>query len=185
MRKIFSLVLALVLTFGGLSFAELQIDRGTTHGQAGAVSKFFVGRNARVGTISADRVVIWDTTSNDGVTVITSTTSFDNLVAGVTIDSIPGITSDATAASGLNQNNWGRVKVYGRHADVSFDSGATGCSAGARIAHGAVAGMATDLRVERTSHDVLRSGVSGDAFGIALEACASNNKTLDVFIQKG
>src|SRR3990167_1912611 len=187
MRKYFCLVLALVVMFGGISFADLQIDEGMTRGQAGAVSKFFVARNARVAEISADRVVIWDTTSNDGVTVTTSTTSFDNLVAGVTIDRIPGITSDATAASNVSTGNYGRVRVYGRHASVSFDGNAATCLAGSRVAAGGgVAGTATSLTTSvGVSGDGSLTGNSGDALGIALEACATANKTLDVFIQKG
>ena len=186
MRKLFALVLALMVMFGGISFAEVQIDRGTTRGQAGSVTKFFVARNARQTAISADRVVIWDTASNDGISVTTTTTSFDNLVAGVTIDALPGITSDATAASGLNQSNWGRVKVWGRHANVSIDNQSATCSAGARIASGSLAGEATALRfLGSISLDVFKNGVSGDAFGVALEACAANNKSLDVFIQRG
>ena len=186
MRKYFYLVLALVVMFGGVSFADLQIDEGMTRGQAGAVSKFFVARNARVATISADRVVIWDTTSNDGVSVTTSTTSFDNLVAGVTIDSIPGITSDSTAAANVTTGNYGRVRVYGRHAGVSFDSNATTCLAGARIASHSLAGTATPLATSvGVSGDGSLTGISGDALGITLEACAAGNRTLDVFIQKG
>lgn len=189
MKKLFLFAFVLLLA-GGTAFADLQIDRGQTRGQAGAVSKFFVGRNAREGTlISADRVVIWDTTSNDGVSVTTTTTSYDNLVAGVTIDAIPGVTSDATAAANLSQSNYGRIRVYGRHADVSFDTSSNDCSAGARIAAHNIAGTATAMNNQfgstDISSDVLTSGISFDAFGVALEACAAANTTLDVFIQKG
>ena len=187
MKKILFFVLALTLACAGSSYADLQIDRGETRGQEGAVSKYFVARNGRVAGISADRVVVWDTTSNDGVSVTTSTTSWDTLVAGVTIDSIPGITRDATAAANLSTGNYGRVRVYGRHASVSWDSGATalpqGCTAGDLVGHHNVAGTASVFR--KISQDSVTARNSTDSFGVALEACAAGNKTLDIFIDKG
>ena len=187
MKKILFFVFALALALQGVVFAELQIDRGETRGQAGAVSKFFVARNGRVAAISADRVVIWDITSNDGVSVTTSTTSWDSLVAGVTIDAIPGITSDATAAANLSTGNYGRVRVYGRHASVSWDSGATalpqGCLAGNLVGHHNVAGTASVFR--NISQDSPTGRNSTDSFGVALEDCAAGNTTLDIFIDKG
>src|SRR3990167_2107820 len=124
MRKYLILVLALMVMFEGVLFAGLQIDRGQTRGQADSVTKFFVARNARQTVLSADRVVVLDSTSNDGITVTTSTTSYDGLAVGITVDSIPGITSDSTAAENLTGTNWGRVQVYGRYAAVSWDGGA-------------------------------------------------------------
>ena len=176
MRKLFSLVLALVVMFGGVSYAELQTDKGTTRGQAGANSQFFVARNGRVTGISADRVVIWDTTSNDGVTVTTTTTSADRLVAGVTIDAIPGVTSDNTAASGLSQNNWGRVKTYGRHANV-LTAASEPSSAGQLVITSSTAGAVTG-----TNSDTIGK-VSGDGqmVGVALEAASST--LVDVFVR--
>lgn len=191
MRKLFILVLALTLTCGGISFAGLQIDQGQTRGQADSVTKFFVARNGRVASISADRVVVLDSTSNDGITVTTTTTSYDGLAVGVTIDAITGITSDNTAASGLNQNNWGRVQVYGRHASVSWDSGAVTCVAGTKVAAHSAAGVATILRRSAISDDAAAAGTgqypnaSRDSFGVTLEACAAGNSTIDIFLTRG
>lgn len=188
MKKILFFVFALALIAPGVSFSELQIDEGQTQGQAGAVSKYFIARNGRVAGISADRVVIWDTTSNDGVSVTTSTTSWDALVAGVTMTSIPGITSDATAANNPGNLNWGRVRVYGRHANVSWDGGATGCVTGQRVAQSNVAGTGTILVPSPISGDTFGSinpSASRDAFGTLLEDCAAANKIIDIFINKG
>jgi len=189
MRKLLSFLLIGVLAFSVNVYAEQQIDEGQQRGQTNAVSKFFVARNAREGTlISADRVVIWDTTSNDGVTVTTSTTSFDPLVAGVTIDAIVGITSDNTAADSSGTSNWGRVRVYGRHAAVSWDSGDTICTVGGLVAHHNLAGEATSFLA--ISEDVAgaitgRRATSRDSFGVALEGCAADNKDLDIFVNIG
>ena len=146
MKRLFSFLLALIVLFGvnqGISYAGVQVDAGQTHGQADAVSMFFVARNGRVAGISADRVVILDANSNDGVSVTRTTLSYDRLSVGVTIDDIPGITSDETAASGLNQSNWGRVRVYGRHASVSLDSGSTVCVSGDAVGTHREAGSIT------------------------------------------
>ncbi len=190
MRKFSALVLALTLVSGGISFADVQIDRGQTRGQTGAVSKFFIARNGRGGTvISADRVVVWDAISDDGVSVTTSTTSYDALAAGVTIDQIPGITSDATAANSPGGTNWGRVRVYGRHAAVSWDSNVVRCVAGARVGVSTVAGEATIYKAPSQDNNVpgqeRYDSSSKDSFGVTLQACAAGNKTIDVFVQRG
>lgn len=183
MKKILFIALALLLA-GQVAFADTQLDSGTQHGQTGANNVYFIARNARVGQISADRVVIWDTTSNDGISVTTTTTSYDALVAGVTMDAIPGITSDATAATqgGYTFNNWGRVQVYGRHANVSFDPCGTTIAAGSKVAAHSTAGLATAWR--KITHDELATTASGDSFGVALEAVAAGTKDLDIFIQR-
>ena len=195
MKKILLLVLALTFVCVGVSFAEIQIDRGQTKDTSKSV--FFVGRYARTvaiatsgNEISADRVVIWDSTSNDGVTVNYSTTSFDALVAGVSIDRIPGSSRDYTAASDLNYDNWGRIRAYGRHASVSFDgatpigaSGVTGAPAGSRVAQSAVRGRATVYR--GASEDITTSivGASRDSFGVLLETVVATDGVADIFVK--
>src|SRR3990167_9093985 len=183
MKKITLFILALLVSVSGVSFAGVQIDRGQTRGQTGAVSTFFVARNGRVAGISADRVVIWDTTSADGVSVTTSTTSRDSLVAGVTIDAIPGVTSDSTAAANLTGGNWGRVQTYGFHSSVSFDTGAVACTAGTLVGQSNVAGRATVFEPISDDGVALQyPASSSDSFGVTVEACAAGNSTIDVQI---
>ncbi len=201
MKKISIFVLALTLALGtGIVFtdsakADVQLDKGQQLSTAARV--FFVARNARGaagnrdfagGTvISADSVVIWDTTSNDGVTVTITTTSHDALVAGVTIDDIPGSSRDNTAANDEGYNNWGRVQTWGRHANTRFQVCAApySCVAGMRVGTGSTSGDAAIFRNAPTSVDASTTfdSSSRDSFGVLLEAPGSTDLTADVFIK--
>lgn len=115
MKKYFIFALALSVLFGtgmGVSFADVQIDEGQAHGTAAV--KYFIGRVASNQIVSKDRVVVFDQTSDDGVTVTMTTTSRDALVAGITMEAITGISSDSVA-SDLSRSNWGRVQTWGYH----------------------------------------------------------------------
>jgi hypothetical protein len=127
MKKL-ALVLALLLTFGGVSFADIQIDEGQLKSTAAKV--FFVGRNARTsadstsattdspGVISKDSIVVWDSTSKDGVTITTATASSDRLAVGIALDDILGSSTDSTAAEDDSSGNWGRVQTWGLYLNV-------------------------------------------------------------------
>ena len=116
MKKILFLMLALSFVFGQVGFADVQIDEGQQHGQKAV--KFFIGRVTQDTYISKDRVVVWDSTSKDGVTVKTTTTSCDGLVAGVTMDNITGVSSDNAASDYIDGVNFGRIQTWGIHEDV-------------------------------------------------------------------
>lgn len=128
MKKLFIFALALsLLGLGGLtevSYADVQIDEGQL--KSTAPVKFFVGRYARTGAISTagayeiskDSVVVWDTTSADGVTIQSTTTADSGLVAGITMDLIPGSSRDNTAVLDDGYSNWGRIQTWGLHNDV-------------------------------------------------------------------
>jgi len=107
-------------------------------------------------------------------------------MAGVTIDLITGITSDATAANSPGGTNWGRVRVYGRHADVSWDTNMTVCTAGSKVGTHTVAGTANIFLT--VSDDIINAkhqNVSRDHFGVTTEACAAANETIDIFLTRG
>lgn len=183
MKKILFIALVLSLMFGQVCFADTQIDSGTNRGQSGANNVWFVARNTGTAAISADRVVIWDTNSQDGISVKATTTSYDTLVAGVTMDAISAVSTDATAANSAGNSNWGRVQVYGLHKNVSFDPGGTVTAAGARIASHSTSGLATLYRA--ASRDpAATSQVSDDYFGISLEAVVLGTRDLDIFITR-
>lgn len=168
MKKILFIAMALFLAMGQVvCFADVQIDEGQQKGTAAV--KFFIGRNARQTVISADRIVIWDSTSKDGVTVTTTTTSGDRLVAGITIDSIPGVTSDVAATSDTAFNNWGRIQTWGLHEDVYYATG-TAASAGANVCSSSTAGAGTNCDIT-TGTTLSSDNVSA---GVALAADASN-----------
>lgn len=196
MKKILSFVLALLLIGGGVSFADVQIDKGQTLSTASKI--WFVGRYARTGPlgnagnagaweISADSVVIWDSNSNDGVSIRTTTTSYDALVAGVTIDRIPGSSRDYSAVSDENYTNWGRIQTWGRHASVRFQVCAApyNCIAGMKVGTGATS---QDSAIFRAPSDdavgtTTFSSSSKDSYGVLLKNVASTDTTADIFIK--
>ena len=170
MKKILFIALALTLALGQVvCFADVQIDEGQQKGTAAV--KFFVARNARQTLISADRVVVWDSTSKDGVTVTTTTTSADKLVAGITIDDFSGVSSDEAANSDTSFGNWGRVQTWGLHEDVTTASGGA-YPAGSAICSSTTAGAAASCT---TSTD-------GTMVGISLETGTGAAGTVDMMV---
>ena len=197
MKKLIVVFFALSVLFltGGLvnnAFAELQVDRGQEKSAAKRV--FFVARYARTNAlatsgnvISTDRVVVWDSVSDDGVTVDMSTTSHDALVVGVTLDEIPGSSRDNSTTLDLNYSNWGRILVYGRVSAVSWDQSMVDTNSvavpiGSRVSVSARnAGAVGAFR--QISSDVVNSSVSRDSFGVLLDSPAAGDKTADIFVK--
>lgn len=200
MKKTMSFVLALFLILGFGYFAapsahaDVQIDEGQLKSTAAVV--FFIGRYARTGNenapggthISADSVVIWDTTSADGVTIRTTTTSFDALVAGVTMDRIPGSSRDNTASEDDAYNNWGRVQTWGLHQNVRFQAtaGIFNFVAGQRVSAASTSGDATVIReisADATATTADFRAASRDDFGVLLEDMSATEAAADVHIR--
>jgi len=191
------LVLALALLVGvGPAFGDVQIDRGQA--KSSAPIKFFVARYARTGAvatagafqISADSVVIWDSTSNDGVSVQTSTTSADGLAIGITMDAIPGSSRDNSSTNDEAYGNWGRVQCWGRYDEARWAAGmfpnGVAPGAGSRVATSATAqaaGVYLDLAPSGTAEDGA-SNTSRDHFGVLLEAAAAGDSAIDIFINR-
>lgn len=168
MKKILFLALALTLAVGGVSYADVQIDSGQAKDDVAI--KFFVARNGTPTIISKDRVVVWDSTSKDGLTVALTTTSFDRLVAGVTLDLIPGISSDSVT-NDVGSNNWGRVQTWGYNDGLSTQAGTVISAAGEPVCTSSTAGFASDCKAEG-----LGETVSSDAvMGIVLEATTDSS----------
>lgn len=199
MKKITFSLLPLFLFLGlgffsaPLAHADVQLDSGQSKSQAPVV--FFVGRYARTGSlatagaheISDDSVVIWDTTSNDGVSVQTTTTSYDALVAGVTMDFLNGSSRDNTASEDEGYDNWARIQTWGRHASVRFAVCAApfSCTSGMRVGTAAAAQSAAIFRTISEDVTTAQAFVSSskDAFGVLLESPAATDTTADIFIK--
>lgn len=196
MKKIMFFILSALTLMGGVSFADVQIDEGQS--KSVAPIKFMVARYARTGAvatagaheISKDSVVVWDSTSRDGVTVTTSTTSNDGLVAGVAMDLIPGSSRDNTALNDEAKNNWGRIQVWGLRQDVRWANhslqGGVQPSAGARVG---TSGTAQSLGIY---HEVANAGNNGehvntskDSLGVLLEQPTAGDTIVDIFINRG
>jgi len=128
MKKIVFLALALFLILGQVAFAfEYQYPGpGDKFGQG----KFpdephktfrwvrYIPRveGDNIIFLSRDSIVIWDTNSDDGVTVTTTTTSMDIRVAGIAVVSILSNekgTAGNSATQDIGKRNWGWIQTYG------------------------------------------------------------------------
>lgn len=99
------------------------------------------------GTLAAESIVVWDTTSDDGVTVTTSTTSYDSAVAGILV--LEGITPEIStngwsAVSSIGRRSWTWLQTYGK-AQVRVQSDSSEVDAGDAMGCGDDAGEATDF----------------------------------------
>ena len=157
MRKLFSVLIAVLLLAGTAYAATPGYRRNPGTGdilgqgkyQSDAHKIFRMVRYVPVtysgaSTLEADSIVVWNLTSDDGVTVTTSTTSSDSAVAGIIVQqALTPDTDGNTAAQDAGQGNWTWLQTYGlSQCDLSADgavaSGAamgTGTSAGAATAH--------------------------------------------------
>lgn len=94
------------------------------------------------GTLAADSIVIWDLTQDDGVTVTTTTTSWDSAVAGILVtQALTQETSGNTAAQDRGKRNWAWLQTYGK-SQVNLST-TEDCTAGDVFGTSTTAGEAT------------------------------------------
>lgn len=194
MKKL--ILAALLLAVVALPAFAFQADEGRNKSDAKDV--FIVCRFARQPAfpvvVSKDKVVVWDSTSNDGVTITTSTTSHDALAAGITIDEIPGSSRDYSATRDEGYSNWGRVRVYGRHVGVVSvtDTKSSGVAAGAGdlVSTSSTAGSAGLFSTTSSDYLTVGTGPQGgrqfanasrDSVGVILNATSTTS--WDVFVK--
>ena len=112
-------------------------------------------------TLVVDSIVIWDTNSDDGVTITTTTTSPDSAVAGIT--AVATLTPDTiaylgkTAANSIGSRNWTWLQTYGK-AEVRIN-GTNAVAVGNAMGTSGTAGEA-DIFVASTS-DATKNGNAG------------------------
>ena len=123
--KVIALSLLSVFVLGGVAFAVNQpndpgIKKHLTGTDQATPSKVYkMVRLSNSGLDSASRVsgdaVVYDTNSDDGVTVRTTTTSADGSFAGILVTALQS--SDAvtgtSAADDIGRRNWGFIQVHG------------------------------------------------------------------------
>jgi len=103
-------------------------------------------------TLTADSIVIWDSTHDDGVTINVTTTSGDSRVAGVLVTAIvsgdTGLDGEINLASDdVGKVNWGWLQVYGKcNVNVASTSGIStaGYAMGTGITPGCAGVFSTD-----------------------------------------
>ena len=124
-------------------------------------------------TLSAEAIVIWDTTSDDGVTITTSTTTGDAAVAGVVPVAIltPEYGSlGASAANEIGRRNWGFVQTYG-YAKVTMNS------AGAAVVNTAIG---TSAAATQAGQFGTGTTANGRSVGFALDS--ASGASVEVFL---
>jgi len=197
MKKILFVVLAILLS-ASVAFAapDPTHTRGTVEGP-GAVGEIrgngnfpsecyrtfrlvrYASCDPNTMHISPDSMVIWDTVSDDGVTVALTTTSGDSRVAGVAVSHI--LTADAagnTAAEDIGRRNWGYIQTYGL-CQVSVDV-CGGFSVGEAIGTGSTEpGKVTGFA---TSVSSAAANGSGNA-GFAMDSAALSDNNVEVFLK--
>ena len=127
--------------------------------------------------LSADSIVIWDLTSDDGVTITTTSTSYDSAVAGIIVQN--ALTPDAvccnSAADDRGKRNWTWLQTYGL-SQVNVTPNTAVVSAGAALAASAVAGEAVPFIGGGTA-----STTQGMA-GFFYDAAAAGADDVEVFL---
>lgn len=138
MKKIYSflLVATLLLGMGGVAFAyddggAVNVKETSGGSPADAVRVYQLVRYPAVdaggpeNSLSAGDVVVWDTNSDDGVTVNSThkATMSCDAVAGVVVSTV--LTGDvnsstSSAAGDLGRKNWGYIQTYGYNASCKI-----------------------------------------------------------------
>lgn len=118
-------------------------------------------------TLSKDSIVIWDTTSDDGVTVTLSATTKDSRIAGVMASTC--LTPDLgglgnTATQDIGHRNWGWLQTYG-WANVT-QNGTYLAVAGDAFSNGAQQGTAGPYSVGTTPTTCGKAGFYLDSVAV-------------------
>lgn len=127
-------------------------------------------------TIVTESIMVWDKTSDDGVTVTTTTTSYDSAVAGIIVQqALTPTTADAgnTAKQDYAKRNWTWLQTYGQ-AEVRVGDGAV--AAGDAMACNGTAGEAGTFLGGTVA------GAQGNA-GFFYDASAKALDDVEVFIR--
>ena len=180
MKRIIVLVLAILLVMSGVAFADVKSNPGIGDilGQGKLQSDphriFRMVRWGGGSTLSADTIVVWDVTADDGVTITTTTTSRDSTVAGIIVSSsLSPDTASTTAVQDRGKRNWTWLQTYGK-SDVSV---ATVVTAGNAMGTSTTAGHATTF-VASTNN----ASVNGNA-GFFFDTANIGDASVECFIR--
>ena len=199
MKKIYISLLAISLLFGGQAFAYddgglvhrteesggstsdpvrvLQLVRNPmTSGTAAGDGTFSVA-------ISAGDVVLWDLTSDDGVTVNIvgegGITASNDAVAGVAAGTIPTADQAGTNVTDLGHRNWGYIQTYGLVTNCHVNSSAI--TAGDGLKASSVTRRAGTGAITSVNGPFTMTGNNG-ALGVALDTSSANGNA-EVFVR--
>ena len=198
MKKIL-IVLALALSVAAPAFAidspgfqdcTIKKGTGTRYGDANREVKLVrFGEQAQNGAslVSGD-LVVWDTLSDDGVTVTGVSTSADGSIAGIVCTTIP--TADSvqnSAQEGAGRRNWGYIVVSGPM-NVDVNAGANDFAVGDFFITSSDDTIATTI-VNRTGGIVLVDVQEGSLREVAakggffMDTYVAGDTTAEVYVQ--
>jgi len=127
-------------------------------------------------TLAADSIVIWDLGEDDGVTVSTSTTSYDSAVAGIIVVSVVTPDTDGnTAAQDRGKANWTWLQTYGL-SQVNLSAASSTIAAGAALATSTTAGEASPFVASASV-----TGANGNA-GFFYDAASPGDDDVECFL---
>lgn len=138
------------------------------------------GDPTNIPSLTTDSIVVWDTNSDDGVTITTSATSCDSRVAGIVVTAIP--TQDVncagnTATADIGHRNWGWLQTYGKHQVAAFCANSV-ISEGGSFGVGLLAGSASGYpNVGQTSVPT-----NAGRAGFVMDAVTASQANVTVFI---
>ena len=118
-------------------------------------------------TLAAESIVVWDIISDDGVTVTTTTTSYNSAVAGIIVNAAltPQVLGQ-TAAYDAGKRNWTWLQTYGlAQVRIHTDGPVT---AGQAMSTGGAAGEACEFK--SSTSDASLQGNAGFFYDSGLAA---------------
>ncbi len=164
-NKLMLLVLALSLAWSGVVFGApaepedvgFRLNNAVVGGNDGVATKVFIlvrngDRTADTSALNSGDVVVWDTNSDDGITVTTTTISHDGAVAGILVTALETAdTGSITAADDTGRRNWGYAQVYGVVLANSGVGGVNNVIAGGLVITSGDAGSITAIEIDLSS----------------------------------
>lgn len=199
MKKLYSLFLAALLV--AVSVPAFAIDDPTfanyikkraegakfADASRGVRLVRFSNNGLNASSLVSGDAVVWDTVSDDGVSVRTTTTSADGAFAGIVCTTIP--TSDASTGTSayddLGRRNWGWIVVEGFMTARATAGGTNGNSAGDIFITSTDSGVITTLENaggNSTANQIQRA-VRGRG-GFFFDAGDGSSTTYEVYVQR-
>lgn len=197
MRYIYSLVIASFLAIGltGIASAdpsptyETWTNKSSNIGKKGTPVRVlklvrYASRDANATSILSGDVVVYDTVSDDGVTVTRTITSADATIAGIAATTIFSADGSSTSAQEDSYHrNWGWIIVHGPATATVTAGGTNGATVGTPFYtsrdEGRVAGMSTGAGADQAA--VLRMATSTGGF--FQDTPAASDTSVDVFVK--
>lgn len=120
-------------------------------------------RALSTGNIASGDVVVYSTVSDDGISVLKTTTSADGAIAGIAVTAI--LTADGASTSAFDdagRRNWGWILVHGKTFANASAGGTNGNAVGAGFITSTDAGAITAVQTGATTAlDNLTKGITG------------------------